>query len=335
VTQPATEAGSAKWFVLGSLVLAGTLLLSLTVGAVTISVSDVWAWATGQLSDDDLAARVLSGIRLPRSLAALATGAVLGVSGIALQGLHRTRLIDAHLVGISAAAGLGVALGYAAAPSSAATVAAIAAGMAFGAFFAVASRMLGSLQSGTIGLVLIGIASGLALTAWTGLFVLAVDSPAVPSLTFFIFGSMAGVTWTMVAAIIPIALVGIVILWRLGPGLDVLSLGEQTSTHLGFDATTRVPATLGLVGLITGASVAVSGVIGFVGLIVPLLVRPLVGATHRLSIPAAAIAGAILLILLDTAARTLAAPIEIPIGLLSAAIGGPILIWLVRTELFR
>jgi iron complex transport system permease protein len=335
VTQPATEAGSAKWFVLGSLVLAGTLLLSLTVGAVTISVSDVWAWATGQLSDDDLAARVLSGIRLPRSLAALATGAVLGVSGIALQGLHRTRLIDAHLVGISAAAGLGVALGYAAAPSSAATVAAIAAGMAFGAVFAVASRMLGSLQSGTIGLVLIGIASGLALTAWTGLFVLAVDSPAVPSLTFFIFGSMAGVTWTMVAAIIPIALVGIVILWRLGPGLDVLSLGEQTSTHLGFDATTRVPVTLGLVGLITGASVAVSGVIGFVGLIVPLLVRPLVGATHRLSIPAAAIAGAILLILLDTAARTLAAPIEIPIGLLSAAIGGPILIWLVRTELFR
>jgi iron complex transport system permease protein len=335
VTQPATEAGSAKWFVLGSLVLAGTLLLSLTVGAVTISVSDVWAWATGQLSDDDLAGRVLSGIRLPRSLAALATGAVLGVSGIALQGLHRTRLIDAHLVGISAAAGLGVALGYAAAPSSAATVAAIAAGMAFGAVFAVASRMLGSLQSGTIGLVLIGIASGLALTAWTGLFVLAVDSPAVPSLTFFIFGSMAGVTWTMVAAIIPIALVGIVILWRLGPGLDVLSLGEQTSTHLGFDATTRVPVTLGLVGLITGASVAVSGVIGFVGLIVPLLVRPLVGATHRLSIPAAAIAGAILLILLDTAARTLAAPIEIPIGLLSAAIGGPILIWLVRTELFR
>lgn len=333
--QPVSEQGTARWFILGVLVLLASLLLSLTVGAVAISVADVWAWATGQLGDDDLAGRVLSGIRLPRSLAALAVGAVLGVSGIALQGLHRTRVIDAHLVGISAAAGLGVALGYAASPTSSATIAAMATGMAFGAAYAMASRLLGSLQSGSIGFVLVGIASGLALTAWTGLFVLAVDNPAVPSLSFFIFGSMAGATWTMVAALIPIALIGIVILWRLGPGLDVLSLGEQTSTHLGFDASTRVPVALGLIGLITGASVAVSGVVGFVGLIVPLLVRPLVGATHRLSIAASAIGGAILLVLLDTAARTLAAPIEIPIGLLSAAIGGPIFVWLVRTEMSR
>jgi iron complex transport system permease protein len=335
VIQPASEPASLRWFILGSLLLVGAVVLSLTVGAVSISVADVWAWATGQLADDALAGRVLSGIRLPRTLAALAVGAVLGVSGIALQGLHRTRVIDAHLVGISAAAGLGVALGYAAAPSSAAAIVAIATGMVFGAVFAAASRMLGNLRTGSVGLVLIGIASGLALTAWTGLFVLAADNPAVPSLSFFIFGGMAGVTWTMVAAIIPIALVGIAILWWLGPGLDVLSLGEQTSTHLGFDATSRVPVALGLIGLITGASVAISGVIGFVGLIVPLLIRPLFGATHRLSIPAAALAGAVVLVLLDTSSRTLAAPVEIPIGLLTAAIGGPILIWLVRTEMFR
>ena len=167
------------------------------------------------------------------------------------------------------------------------------------------------------------------------MFVLAVDNPAVPSLSFFIFGGLAGVTWTMVATLVPIALLGVAILWWLGPGLDVLSLGEQTSTHLGFDATTRVPVALGLIGLIVGASVAIAGVIGFVGLIVPLLVRPLVGATHRLSIPASALAGAILLVLIDTASRTVAAPVEIPIGLLSAAIGGPVLIWLVRTEMFR
>jgi len=335
VIQPASGPASLRWFIVGSLLLVGAVVLSLTVGAVAISVADVWAWATGQIADDALAGRVLSGIRLPRTLAALAVGAVLGVSGIALQGLHRTRVIDAHLVGISAAAGLGVALGYAGAPSGAAPITAIASGMVFGAVFAMASRMLGNFPTGSVGLVLIGIASGLALTAWTGLFVLAVDNPEVPSLSFFIFGGLAGVTWTMVATLVPIALLGVAILWWLGPGLDVLSLGEQTSTHLGFDATTRVPVALGLIGLIVGASVAIAGVIGFVGLIVPLLVRPLVGATHRLSIPASALAGAILLVLIDTASRTVAAPVEIPIGLLSAAIGGPVLIWLVRTEMFR
>jgi iron complex transport system permease protein len=87
--------------------------------------------------------------------------------------------------------------------------------------------------------------------------------------------------------------------------------------------------------LVTGASVAIAGVIGFVGLIVPLIIRPMVGSTHRLSIPASAVAGAILLVLLDTAARTLAAPIEIPIGLLTGAIGGPVLVLLVRREMTR
>jgi iron complex transport system permease protein len=173
------------------------------------------------------------------------------------------------------------------------------------------------------------------MTAWTGLFILTVDSSSVPTLSFFIFGSMAGVTWPMVVMVVPVALVGIGFLWWVGPGLDVLSLGEQESIHLGFDARTQVPAALVAIGLVTGASVAIAGVIGFVGLIVPLIIRPMVGSTHRLSIPASAVAGAILLVLLDTAARTLAAPIEIPIGLLTGAIGGPVLVLLVRREMTR
>lgn len=327
--------GVAGWFIFGALGIVGALLLSLVVGAVRISPVDVWAWATGGLAEDALAGRVLSGIRLPRSLAALTVGAVLGVSGVALQGLHRTRMIDAHLVGISAAAGLGVALGYAVSPQTATAAIAIAAGMLFGAGYAVASRMLGDTDSGSTGLVLTGIASGFALTAWTGLFILTVDSSSVPTLSFFIFGSMAGVTWPMVAIVVPVALVGIGFLWWVGPGLDVLSLGEQESIHLGFDARTRVPAALAAIGMVTGASVAIAGVIGFVGLLVPLIIQPMVGSTHRLSIPASAMAGAILLVLLDTAARTLAAPIEIPIGLLTAAIGGPVLVLLVRREMNR
>ena len=323
------------WLAIGLVAVISSLLLSLMVGAVGISASDVWTWATGQLPDDHLAGRVLSGIRLPRSLAALTLGAILGVSGVALQGLHRTRVIDSHLIGISAAGGLGVALGYAISPSGATTLIAIAMGMAFGSLYAVSARLIGNFQSGPIGLVLTGIAAGLALTAWTGLFVLAVDSPGVPSLSFFLFGSLAGATWTMVWLTIAIGLSGIAFLWWVGPGLDVLALGEQASIHLGFDAKTRVPAALAVIGLITGASVATGGVIGFVGLIVPLIVRPIVGSAHRLSIPASAVAGAVLLILLDTAARTIASPTEVPIGLVAAAIGGPVLVWLIRREMVR
>ncbi len=333
MTHPTGGPESAGWFLIGVVVLIGSVVLSLMVGAVTVSAADVWAWSTGQLANDRLAGRVLTGIRLPRSLASLTVGAVLGVSGVALQGLHRTRLIDAHLVGMSAAAGLGVALGYAVAPQDFTTPIAIVGGMLFGSIFGVTSRMLGNLQSGSIGLVLTGIASGLAITAWTGLFVLAVDQPFIPSLSFFIFGSLAGVTWTLVGLAVPFALAGIGFLWWIGPGLDVLSLGEQASTHLGFDAGKRVPVALAVIGLITGAAVALGGVVGFVGLIVPLLVARMVGSSHRLSIPASAMAGGILLVLLDTAARTVAAPAEIPIGLFTAAIGGPVLVWLVRKEM--
>lgn len=335
MTRPGDGQRTTWWFLLGGSLLVGSCLLSLMVGAVGISLSDVWAWATGQLANDHLSGRVLTGIRLPRTLAALTVGAILGMSGIALQALHRTKGIDAHLVGISAAAGLGVALGYVTSPHGSATLVAIALGMFFGGGYAVASRVLGNPRSGSIGLVLIGIASGLALTAWTGLFVLVVDDPGVPTLSFFIFGSFAGVTWVMVAVLAPVALIGMGILWRFGPGLDVLSLGEQASSHIGFNARTRVPAVLAVVGVITGASVAVAGVIGFVGLIVPFVIRPLVGSTHRLSVPASAVGGATLLILADTAARTVAAPMEIPIGLITAAVGGPLLVVLVRREMVR
>lgn len=327
--------GLVQWFVLGVVLLVLSFTLSLMVGAVGISASSVVAWITGQLPNDDLNARVLSGIRLPRTLAALGVGAILGVSGVALQGLHRTRLIDTHLIGISAAAGCGVALGYAAVPVGSPGVSAVALGIVFGSLNAVASRFLGGSHSSPLALVLTGIAAGLAITAWTGLFVLATDSPGVPSLSFFLFGSLAGVTWTMVWLTLPTAVAGIALLWWLGPGLDTLSLGEQTSIHLGFDATRRVPVALAAVGVITGASVATVGVVGFVGLIVPLIVRPIVGFAHRLTIPGSAVAGAILMILLDIGARTIAAPMEIPIGLLTAAIGGPLLVWLVRKETVR
>ena len=323
------------------LLLAGGGLLilafagSLVLGAVHIPFSDVIAWAFGRLPEGDLAGRVLTGVRLPRSLGAVAVGAGLGAAGAALQGIHRTPVVDGHLVGFSAAAGMGVAIGYAFGPADVRTFTAVALGAAAGALYGLMSRKFGQTGGGPIVLVLIGIAAGLAMTAWTGLFVLAIDSPAVPTLSFFIFGSLSGAQMATVALVGPLVAMGTVLLWWMGPGLDLLSLGEQESVHLGFDARRLVPTALAAIGVGVGASVALGGVIGFVGLIVPLALRPVFGPTQRVLLPASVIGGAVSVLVFDIAARTLAAPVEIPIGLLTAAVGGPVLVWLVRRETGR
>ncbi|MCL1597572.1 MAG: iron ABC transporter permease [Actinomycetia bacterium] len=323
---------TTSWFIGAVVVLIGAVALSLTVGAFTISLGDTMSWILGRLPDNALAGRVLEGVRLPRSLSAVVVGAALGVAGTTLQGLHRTPVIDAHLIGMSAASGLGVAVGYAFAPHDLKVLAAVLLGVAVGAVYGVMSTRIGRPGGGATVLVLTGLATGLAMTAWTGLFVLAIDSPAVPTLSFFIFGSLATSGWTGLLIATAFVLTAVGILWWMAPGIDLLSLGEQVSIHLGLDARRRVPMALAAVGVSVGASVALGGVIGFIGLIVPLAIRPMLGVTHRVMIPASAIAGAIAVVLFDTAARTLVAPIEIPIGLLTAAIGGPTLVWLIARE---
>ncbi len=323
---------TAAWFVVATVVLVGALAVSLSLGALTIALSDVLSWMTGSLADGGVAERVLSGVRFPRSFAAIVVGACLGLAGAALQGIHRTPVIDGHLIGMSAASGLGVAVGYAIAPAGNNALAAVALGAAVGGLYGLMSNKLVRPGAGVTALVLVGLALGLALTAWTGLFVLAVDSAAVPTLSFFIFGSLSTATWTNIALALPLAVASIATLWWLAPGIDLLSLGPEVSTHLGFDARRRVPIALAAIGVAIGASVALGGVIGFVGLIVPMVVRPMIGPAHRLMIPASAIVGATAVLLFDTAARTLVSPVEVPIGLLTAAIGGPALVWLIRKE---
>lgn len=323
---------TALLFVAGTGLLILALAGSLALGAVRISFMDVIAWTFGSLSDDDLAGRVLKGVRVPRSLGAVAVGAGLGVAGAVLQGIHRTPVVDGHLVGFSAASGVGVAIGYALGPSDVRVVAAVTLGAGAGAVYGLLSRRFGQTSGGPIVLVLIGIAAGLAMTAWTGLFVLAIDSPAVPTLSFFIFGSLSGAQMATVAIVGPLVAIAAVGLWWMGPGLDLLSIGEQESVHLGFDANRLVPTALAAIGVGVGASVALGGVIGFIGLIVPLALRPIFGPSLRLLIPASALGGAVVTLVVDVGARTLASPNEIPIGLLTAAIGGPVLVWLVRKE---
>ena len=331
-----TKNGRAgRWFLIASVLLLVTIGASLSLGAVNISISEVLSWATGQLPDGSLSGRVLSGVRLPRTLAAVAVGAALAAGGTALQGIQRTPVVDAHLMGISGSAGLGVAIGYAVAPGSASPQTAVFLGVAAAISYGLVSRHFTAANGSSIVGVLVGIGAGLALMAWTGLFVLVVDSADVPTLSFFIFGSLSGATWSLVAWAVPLVVISVGLLWWMSPGLDLLALGERASMQLGFDVKRRVPLALAVIGVGVGASVALGGVIGFVGLIVPLAIRPMLGSVNRLMIPGSAIGGAITVLAFDILARSIAAPVEIPIGLLTAAVGGPVLVWLVRSETAR
>lgn len=313
----------------GVAILAAMMLGSLMFGAFTISVPDVAAWLVGSGTEpaDAAAHRVLTSIRLPRVLGAAVLGAALGSVGVVLQGAYRSPLADAHLLGYSAAAGAGAAVGFAITPVSAVPLVPVLLAAAAGATFGVATAVLRT-RAGSERLILAGVAFGLALLAWTGLFVLIVDSPRVPTFMFFVFGSLSGVTWkALVVATVSIA-PAVFVLWSYGPGLDLLVLGDREARALGFDTGRLIPTVVAFVGIVVGASVVLGGVVGFIGLLIPFLLRPLVGARHRILIPAAAIGGAMAVVVADTLARTVAAPSEIPLGLITAAVGGPFLGWL-------
>jgi len=315
------------WFGGGVVLLCVTVFAALMFGAFSISTGDILAWLVGADTSDAAAQRVLTSIRLPRVLAAVGFGAALGSAGVVLQGAYRTPLADAHLLGYSSAAGVGAALGFAITPVAAYPVVPVAFAALGGAIFGLVTAALRS-RAGSERLLLAGVAFGLAMLAWTGLFVLIVDSPRVPTFMFFVFGSLSGVTWKALIVAVIVLIPGIVVLWRYGPGLDLLVLGDREARALGFDTNRLIPIVVATVGIVVGVSVVLGGVVGFVGLLVPFLLRPFIGPRHRVLIPAAAIGGAIAVVVADTLARTVAAPSEIPLGLITAAVGGPLLGWL-------
>jgi iron complex transport system permease protein len=176
-------------------------------------------------------------------------------------------------------------------------------------------------------LILVGIAVGFALLAVLGVIVLGWDSPRVPTFNFWVFGGLSGATWSIVVAATPIILLGIALIYSAGRSLDLISLGEDEAIHLGIDVGRVRALVLGGVGIAVGGAVALAGVVGFVGLVVPTLIRHWVGPSHRRLLVLSAAGGAVALAGLDIVARTVAAPVEIPVGLISAIFGAPVLVW--------
>lgn len=313
------------------LVVAATA--NLVMGPVTIppgEVAAVLARKIGIVLGDDPGARataVVLTIRLPRVLVAIVAGAAAGITGAVLQGVFRNPLADPHLLGIGPGASLGGALGS----LTGSVPGAIAGGAVGGMITALVLRRLARRRSTDPSrLVLAGVALGAAISAWVGFVVFVADRTRVPPIDFWLLGSLAGSSWTTLQTLAMSAGIGVLGLLGAARVLDLLALGEADARRVGLDVDMTTFVVLLVVGLVAGATVGAVGVVVFVGLVVPHLIRKVAGASHRIVLTGSALGGSVLLLLADLAARTVTSPQEIPVGLVTAAIGGPFFLWLIR-----
>jgi iron complex transport system permease protein len=318
------------------LLLLGAATLALSTGPVALSPGQVLGSLLEVLGMDtgaDLQAyqRVtVLDIRLPRVLLALLIGAALAQAGAAMQGIFRNPLAEPGLTGVSSGAAL------------AAVAAIVLGGSLFGELpqrylLPVAAFLGGALATWLVmrlaqvdgytrvaTLLLAGLALNAIAGAGIGFFSHIASDTALRSLTFWMFGSLGRAGWTEIAVCAPLLLAPLLLIPRDARALNALLLGEAEAGHLGIDVEQLKRRLTFLVVLAAGAAVALAGIIAFVGLIVPHLVRLWAGPDHRTLLPASALLGALLLVLADMAARTLLAPTELPIGILTALVGGPL-----------
>ncbi|WP_137043261.1 iron ABC transporter permease [Pseudolabrys sp. FHR47] len=274
---------------------------------------------------------VLLSVRLPRIAIAIVIGAMLAASGAIMQGLFRNPLADPALVGVSSggalAAATSIVIGDRMAQKSMPVSFAILPLAAFGGSLVTTAILQRLASRGRITSIAIFLLAGLAIAALAnagiGLLVFIADDRALRDITFWMLGSLGGATWEKVSLIAPFLLAMLAAVPFIGRGLDLLVLGESEAFHMGIAVERLKRVAIVLIAAMTGAAVAFAGVVGFVGIVVPHLLRLVIGPGHRRLLPASAILGAILLLAADTAARTIAAPAEVPIGVLTALVGAP------------
>ena len=337
---PAAAASPATWLpylptrpaligVLG-LTLVAAVVAALAHGAVPLSLGDLLG------AGDGLERTVFLEIRAPRVVLAGLAGTALAVSGTALQGLFRNPLADPGLIGVSSGAAVGaitmivlgsaLGLGAGSAPYTLPLAAVAGAALVTLFLYAFANRY-GHFSMVTI--LLVGIAVNALAGVAIGIFQYVSDDGQLRSLVFWMMGSFGRATWLL---ILPVALLIAAASWillRHARPLDLLQLGEPQAFHLGVDVKRLKRRVIFCSATAVGAGVAVSGIVGFVGLVVPHIARLLVGPEHRYLMPAAATLGAGLTILADLVARTVTAPAEIPVSLVTSALGAPFFLWLI------
>lgn len=322
-----------------ALLLVAAILASISIGPADIPLSHVLAILGHQIgigSLDDVTAReaaIVAAIRLPRTLVGIAVGAILAVAGAMMQGLFRNPLADPGLIGVSGGAAFaGVSMISFGVPAALAGIPLLSIySLPIAAFVGglVATLVVYRLsrQDGRVSvtmMLLTGIAVNALAATGTGFVVFGADDNALRTITFWTMGSLSGATWSAVYAVLPFAIVLLAAVAMLGRALNGMLLGEAVAMHLGFPIEKVTRILMACVALSVGAAVAVSGIIGFVGILVPHTLRLLIGADHRGLLPASALFGASLLLGADLIARTAVSPAELPIGIVTTGLGAPV-----------
>lgn len=321
------------------LALLATCILGTCLGAVNIPVRDILGALGDALSGrfEGMQQTLILSVRLPRVLLAVFVGGALGVAGAIYQALFRNSLADPYILGVSSGAGLGAMLAFVA--TAALQITAIRWGLVpLAAFIGAALTMILVMRIATIKgrtnpttLLLAGVAISYALASLTS-FVMVVAREQMSAIVYWNMGGLNLASWSYVAIVAPIVVIGLVAALRNTAALDVMLLGPERAGHLGLDAQKFTRVALVIATFLTAGAVSVSGLVGFVGLMVPHIVRLRYGALHRSLIPISFFAGGILLVFADVVARTIIAPIEIPVGIVTAVIGGPFFVWMLVTK---
>ncbi|WP_163581275.1 FecCD family ABC transporter permease [Gracilibacillus saliphilus] len=315
----------------GFIILLLSLVLSIIYGAAEVDLPTTWEALT-QFDPNETAHQIIRNLRLPRGLAAALIGAALAVSGAIMQGMTRNALASPSIMGVTAGASFMIAVAMAITPqvtSLAMMIWAFAgAGLGAGIVFGVGSISKSGLTP--VKLALAGTAVTSMLSALSS--GIAIHFNIAKDMSFWYAGGVASVQWIHVKLLAPIVMIGLIIALLLAKSITVLNLGEDVAKGLGQRTAILKITAMIVVLLLTGAAVAVAGTIGFIGLVIPHITRFLVGVNYRWIIPAAAVLGALLLVLADTASRMVNPPFETPVGTMTALVGVPFFLYLARRE---
>ena len=322
-----------------AILLPVAALVSITVGTVDISLLDGLAALTGG-SINSQTHTILIDIRLPRILLAIAVGAVLASTGAVMQGLFRNPLADPSLIGVSSGASVGASLMIVTAGSFIQSGALLGLSLvAVGAFVGgfAATLLVYRLATSGIGtsvttMLLAGIAIGALAGALNSLLSYFSDNDMLRQISLWQMGNLSGASWTKVIVMGAVALLLMGLFPRESKALNALLLGESEARHLGIDVQRVKRRLIVLTALGVGVSVALAGLVGFVGLIMPHIVRLAIGPDHRWLVPASALAGATLLVIADSLARIVVIPAELPTGILTALLGAPFFVALLLQQ---
>ena len=314
-----------------AVLLVAAFALSIRVGSVTLDLRAVMTALSG--GGDPATGAIIRELRLPRAVAATLVGAALAVSGATFQALLRNALAEPYVLGVSGGAALGAVTaivlgGLTASPTSISAAAFIGAAASIALVLRVAAGVGPTLDTRV--LLLAGVVVGAFANAGIFLILSIADVAAFRSATGWMMGSLSGSTWTGAGTLAAYLVPTLVLLLALARPLNALSIGEDTAAYLGVSVERTKWLAFGAASLLAAAAVAAAGIIGFVGLIVPHAVRLAWGSDHRLLLPASALLGATFVLVTDAAARTVVAPTELPLGAVTAVIGVPLFVALLR-----